>query len=152
MERVIRGTLVSDDKRIENGWIAVENGRIAAIGQGPPPSAADIDDQGTALILPGVIDGQTHADMARFFGINDRKGAIAEGLDADIVVVEEGAFTWDEAAALDGLNWSPFHGQTFDVRVAATYLRGAPAWDGNAICNSAGSGQYTPRRTAGWYA
>ena len=162
---------------IDGLWQAIEVGQVAFISS--DHSSWPIDNKLTVSIfdagagVPGIEtllpafhtaatrrghDGAAlsaqylSAFPARFFGINDRKGAIAERLDADIVVLEEGAFTWDEAAAHDGLNWSPFHGETFDVRVAATYLRGAPAWDGNAICNTAGSGRYTPRRTAGWYA
>lgn len=89
---------------------------------------------------------------ARFFGIDDRKGAIEVGRDADLVALEQGAFVWDEAAAHDGLNWSPFHGETFTARVAATWLRGQLAWDGSNILNSAGSGRFVPRATAGWFA
>ncbi|BCP56088.1 allantoinase [Kaistia sp. 32K] len=89
---------------------------------------------------------------ARFFGIADRKGAIEIGRDADLIALEQGAFTWDEAEAHDGLNWSPFHGETFTVRVAASWLRGAPAWDGTNILNSAGSGRFVPRGATGWYA
>ncbi|WP_105426760.1 dihydroorotase [Neorhizobium tomejilense] len=89
---------------------------------------------------------------ARFFGIDDRKGAIAVGRDADLVALEQGAFVWDEAASHDGLNWSPFHGETFTVRVAASWLRGQLVWDGKNILNSPGSGEFVPRATAGWYA
>lgn len=89
---------------------------------------------------------------ARFFGIDDRKGAIDVGRDADLIVLEEGAFVWDEAAAHDGLNWSPFQGETFTVRVAASWLRGQLVWDGKDILNSPGSGRFVPRATTGWYA
>lgn len=89
---------------------------------------------------------------ARFFGIDDRKGAIAVGRDADLIVLEEGKFVWDEAAAHDSLNWSPFHGETFSVRVAASWLRGKLVWDGKNILNSPGNGQFVRRATAGWYA
>lgn len=91
------------------------------------------------------------ARPARFFGIDDRKGAIVPGRDADFAVLEQGCFVWDEAQAHDGLNWSPFHGETFTARVAATWLRGALAWDGAEIVNRAGTGQYVPRTTSGWY-
>lgn len=88
---------------------------------------------------------------ARFFGIDDRKGAIEVGRDADLVVLERGSFVWDEKAAHDGLNWSPFHGETFNVRVAATWLRGTLAWNGADIVNARGDGHFVPRTTAGWY-
>lgn len=96
--------------------------------------------------------GYLAARPARFFGIDDRKGAIEVGRDADLMVLEPGAFVWDEAAAHDGLRWSPFHGETFSVRVAATWLRGALAWNGKDILNGPGSGRFVPRATTGWYA
>jgi len=89
---------------------------------------------------------------ARFFGIDDRKGAIAVGRDADLVALEQGSFVWDEAASHDGLNWSPFHGETFTVRVAASWLRGKLVWNGEDVLNSPGSGRFVPRATTGWFA
>jgi len=89
---------------------------------------------------------------ARFFGIDDRKGAIEVGREADLVALEQGDFVWDEGSAHDGLNWSPFHGETFSVRVAASWLRGSLAWDGANILNNPGAGRFVPRATAGWYA
>lgn len=158
-------------------WQAVETGLVAFISS--DHSSWPIDNKLTSSIfdagagVPGIetllpsfytgaarrgLDAAALAERflasapARFFGLDDRKGRIAEGLDADLCVVEEGVFPWDEAAAHDGLQWSPFHGEVFDIRVAATYLRGAPAWDGRDVCNKPGSGQYVSRRTAGWYA
>lgn len=89
---------------------------------------------------------------ARFFGIDDRKGAIVVGRDADLVALEQGSFVWDEAASHDGLNWSPFHDETFTVRVAASWLRGELVWNGEDILNSPGSGRFVPRATSGWFA
>lgn len=89
---------------------------------------------------------------ARFFGIDDRKGAIEVGREADLIVLEPGALRWDEASAHDGLRWSPFHGETFDVRVAGTYLRGKLVWDGAEVLAAAGQGRFVPRQSKGWYA
>ena len=87
---------------------------------------------------------------ARFFGLSG-KGAIAAGKDADFVVLESGSFDWDEARAHDGLRWSPFHGETFAAKVAATYLRGELVWDGTDIINTAGSGRYITRGRSRWH-
>ncbi len=43
------------------GSLAVEDGRIAAIGAGLPAGRQDVDAQGLAL-MPGIIDGHTHYD------------------------------------------------------------------------------------------
>ncbi len=58
---VIRGTAVLPEGPLQNAWIAVKDGKIAAIGAGETPDATEIVDAGTDLIIPGVIDGQTHA-------------------------------------------------------------------------------------------
>ncbi|PZP25842.1 dihydroorotase [Pseudomonas kuykendallii] len=84
---------------------------------------------------------------AMFFLMHD-KGSLQPGKDADIVVLEPGRFIHDPANSLAAVNWSSFEGRTFDVRVAATFLRGQLAWDGQQIVNSAGAGrlQKPPRR------
>ncbi len=58
---VVSGTLVLPDRNLAGGWIAVSGGRIAAIGDGPPPSARAVHNAGTDFVLPGAVDGQTHA-------------------------------------------------------------------------------------------
>lgn len=58
---VIRGTAVLPEGPLDNAWIAISNGKIAAIGTGEAPDVAHSFDAGADLIIPGVIDGQTHA-------------------------------------------------------------------------------------------
>ena len=162
---------------IEGLWRAVEDGAVAFISS--DHSSWPIDNKLTASIfdagagVPGVetllpafftlardrgLDpAGWSARMlaegpARFFGIDDRKGAIEVGRDADLVVLEEGQFVWDEAEAHDGLNWSPFHGDSFAARVAATYLRGSLAWDGQSVLTPEGAGELVKRSTNGWFA
>jgi allantoinase len=60
-DEVILGRVVTPTGIIDKGWLAIADGRIAAIGAGTPPQAAKIHDAGDALVLPGIIDGQTHA-------------------------------------------------------------------------------------------
>ncbi|MCW6512170.1 dihydroorotase [Lichenifustis flavocetrariae] len=61
MDTVISGTIVTGREVLPGGWLAIRDGRIAAIGCGEAPAAASHHDAGDALVLPGVIDGQTHA-------------------------------------------------------------------------------------------
>jgi allantoinase len=58
---IIRGTAVLPEGPLENAWIAICDGKIVAIGAGEAPQAAETFDAGEDLIIPGVIDGQTHA-------------------------------------------------------------------------------------------
>ncbi|TLY77579.1 MAG: allantoinase, partial [Gammaproteobacteria bacterium] len=58
---VLSGTVVLPSRVIPQGYVAVSDGRIARIGEGPPPSARDRHALGSAYILPGGIDGQVHS-------------------------------------------------------------------------------------------
>jgi allantoinase len=60
-DSVISGRLVSPHGIVEDGWIAVRAGSIAAIGSGRRPEAATVSDYGQSYVMPGIIDGQTHA-------------------------------------------------------------------------------------------
>lgn len=161
---------------VEGLWRAIESGRVAFTSS--DHSSWPIDGKLTASIfdagagVPGVqtllpafftaaeargLDApalsarQLCDGPARFFGLSDRKGAIAPGRDADLVVLERGTFPWDEAEGHDGLAWSPYHGRDFSVRVARTYLRGQLGWDGQNILNAPGSGRMQRRGPAGWF-
>ncbi len=61
MSTLVKGTVVTPDGPIEGGWVAIEGERIAAIGDGTPPTMESVFDAGSDYILPGVVDGQTHA-------------------------------------------------------------------------------------------
>ncbi|WEK03483.1 MAG: amidohydrolase family protein [Candidatus Devosia phytovorans] len=58
---LIRGRVVTPTGIVENGWLAISGGTILAVGSGDAPLARASDDYGSALIMPGAIDGQTHA-------------------------------------------------------------------------------------------
>ena len=60
-DTVLIGTLVLPDRIIERGYVAMAGDKIAAIGEGPAPSARDRHDLGAALVLPGAIDAQVHS-------------------------------------------------------------------------------------------
>jgi allantoinase len=46
--------------RVTDGWLAVADGRIAAVGSGPAPGAAEVVDGGGRDLIPGVVDTHTH--------------------------------------------------------------------------------------------
>jgi aminodeoxyfutalosine deaminase len=47
---------------IENGWVRIERGRIAAIGRGQP--SGQFHDLGDAIILPGLVNAHTHLEFS----------------------------------------------------------------------------------------
>jgi len=84
---------------------------------------------------------------ARHHGLDGRKGAIAPGKDADLLVLEPGRFTFDERQVEDRpeLRWSPYHGRPLCARVAATLLRGQVAWNGQTVLAAPGTGRFIKR-------
>jgi allantoinase len=82
---------------------------------------------------------------ASIYGL-DRKGRIAPGLDADLVLVDpEGEWTVDADAIRSKAGWSPFEGRTLRGRVVATYLRGEPVFaNGNLVAKLAGGEPVVP--------
>lgn len=58
---VLSGTLVLPTSIIENGYVAVRDGKIVHVGEGVAPAAHERHELGRALILPGAIDAQTHS-------------------------------------------------------------------------------------------
>lgn len=58
---VLSGTVVLPDLIVENGYVAVRDGKIVHVGEGVAPSAHERHELGKALILPGAIDAQTHS-------------------------------------------------------------------------------------------
>jgi allantoinase len=105
-----------------------------------------LDERG---LSPTLIARLCAARPARLHGIDDRKGALRPGLDCDLIVLERGDFTFDEAAIVDRpeLRWSPYHGRRMRARVAATVLRGQLIWDGQAVLGRPGGGMFLRRAT-----
>lgn len=64
------------------------------------------------------------------------------GADADVTVLKDADWIYDSAKAHDDLNWTPYDGERFECRVAATFLRGAKVWDGANILGKPGDGRY----------
>ncbi|MEZ0221509.1 MAG: dihydroorotase family protein [Tardiphaga sp.] len=104
------------------------------------------------LLVKGLVERKlplTHAaklmsfNPARHFRIDDRKGALAPGLDADITVLVDKPVVYDGAASGNNVvGWSPYNGITLPWTVAATYVRGQLAFDGSKVLAEPGSGQF----------
>jgi allantoinase len=92
----------------------------------------------------------TSAQPARFFGIDNRKGSLCEGHDADFVVFDDNV-RWNVVGSeLHNLNrYTPFEGHEFTGRVRTTYVRGQAVYerkpDGRELFAPAGSGRWIQR-------
>jgi allantoinase len=58
---VVTGRIVRADAVIENGYVAIREGKIERVGEGPSPQAAERQDFGSAFVMPGAIDAQVHS-------------------------------------------------------------------------------------------
>jgi len=58
---VVLGRIVGTDRVIDRGFVAVRDGKVELVGQGPGPAARERHDFGQALVLPGAIDSQVHS-------------------------------------------------------------------------------------------
>lgn len=72
---------------------------------------------------------------ARLAGLQNQKGRIEKGFDADLIVVDDArSFTVDEACCQHRHKISPYMGQTLDCVVTQTYLAGEQVYDeGNFV-------------------
>lgn len=93
------------------------------------------------------------SEPARFFGVDHRKGALAPGLDADFVVLDETEHWMVRASALHSLNrYTPLEGRRLTGRIRAAYLRGRCVFerrpDGSELFAPAGTGRFVRRGIA----
>ncbi len=61
IDRVVRGRIVLPGEIIDDGFVAIANGKIAQVGHGDGPSGKVIENNRHHLVLPGAIDGQVHS-------------------------------------------------------------------------------------------
>ncbi|WP_068115834.1 dihydroorotase [Tropicimonas marinistellae] len=80
LDLVLKGRLVLPGRSVTEGWLGIAGGRIVSLGEGEAPEASKTIDHGESFILPGAIDGQTHAGSQwGFAGIAPTTKAAAIG-------------------------------------------------------------------------
>ncbi len=110
-----------------------------------------------SLIHTGVVEGRLTLDRwidacavapARLFGLGDRKGSLAPGSDADVVVFDPSATRRLDAASLHSRSdHSPYEGMEVTGWAAWTFSRGrAVAKDGEPFDAEPGWGRFVSRR------
>lgn len=85
-------------------------------------------------------------NAAKRYGLWDRKGSIAEGKDADLVIVDPAAaWTVRGQDFLSKRRISPFEGRTLRGRILDTLVRGRKVWSaGSGIGAEPGWGRFLP--------
>ena len=125
-----------DFTRIPNGAPGIEH-RMALL--------YDAGVAGGRLSLERFVD-VTAAAPARIFGLSPRKGAIAEGGDADVVVFDPAGTTVISAATHHmRVDYNPYEGRTLRGAVDLVLARGEVVVSGGRLVGAPGRGQFLKR-------
>ncbi|MFJ5218504.1 dihydropyrimidinase [Streptomyces sp. NPDC088354] len=114
------------------------------------------------LLHQAVVDGHISrrrwieiacAAPARMFGLYPRKGTIAPGADADIVIYDPAAEQVISAETHHmNVDYSAYEGKRITGRVETVFSRGEPVIENRTYVGRAGHGRYTPRGTCQYLA
>lgn len=152
---------------LDEMWRALADGRIDYLSSDHAPSTLEQKREGSIwdvhFGLPGIdttlsvlLDG-AHAGRisyervaevyseapARLYGLWPRKGRLAPGADADLVVVDPGErWTVRDEDILSRAAWSPFAGATLVGRARHTVLRGRVVAAGGEVHAEPGAGRF----------
>ncbi|MER6998780.1 dihydropyrimidinase [Streptomyces sp. NPDC000410] len=109
------------------------------------------------LLHQAVVDGHISrrrwieiacATPARMFGLYPKKGTIAPGADADVVIYDPGASQVLSAETHHmNVDYSAYEGRAITGQVETVLSRGELVIDGRKFTGRAGHGLYTPRST-----
>ena len=90
--------------------------------------------------------GLVSANAARIMGLYPRKGALAIGSDADIVLLEPRQRHMVRAAEMHEADYSPWEGRDLAAWPSLTILRGKIIVDGGSFTGDLRDGQFLPRK------
>jgi dihydropyrimidinase len=79
------------------------------------------------------------------YGLYPRKGTIAIGSDADLVIWDARNFRLSNDDLHHACDYSPYEGMTLNAWPAMTLLRGEVVWDGKTFSGHAGAGEFVVR-------
>ena len=103
------------------------------------------------LYSEGVLGGRitlerfvelTATNPAKAYGLHPRKGTIAVGSDADLVVWDERKLTVRNAALHHAVDYTPYEGIELSAWPALTLAGGEVVWDGAGFHPRAGRGRF----------
>lgn len=106
------------------------------------------------LYTEGVLEGRislnrfvelTSTNPAKLYGLHPRKGTIAIGADADLVIWDEVDSTLTNSMLHHAVDYTPYEGRRVRAWPAYTLSRGQIVWDGKEFRGKAGAGQFLRR-------
>jgi dihydropyrimidinase len=85
----------------------------------------------------------TATNAAKLYGLYPRKGTIAVGSDADLVVWDaDREVTITQSLLHDAMDYTPYEGKKVKGWPAITFLRGEAVWESGSFKGAAGKGQF----------
>jgi dihydropyrimidinase len=103
------------------------------------------------LYSEGVLAGRitlekfvelTSTNPAKAYGLHPRKGTIAIGSDADLVIWDEGNFQVRNERLHHAVDYTPYEGMSLRAWPAQTIVGGEVVWDGSDFHARAGRGRF----------
>jgi dihydropyrimidinase len=116
-----------------------------------PNGIPGIETRMPLLYSEGVLGGRitlqrfvelTATNPAKAYGLHPRKGSIAIGGDADLVIWDEGERTVRNAALHHAVDYTPYEGMTLRAWPGVTIASGEVVWDGRDFHPRRGQGRY----------
>jgi dihydropyrimidinase len=99
----------------------------------------------TGRITPEELVNMTSTAIAKRFGLH-RKGAVAPGKDADLVVFDPSTpFEFSTRTSHMNVDYDLFEGESSTGSVRHTFCRGELVYDRGEIKTQPGHGQFVPR-------
>jgi len=105
------------------------------------------------LYSEGVLGGRitlqkfvelTSTNPAKAYGLHPRKGTIAVGSDADLVVWDERDVKLSNGQLHHAVDYTPYEGMQLKAWPGLTLSRGEVVWDGKTFTGAAGRGKFLP--------
>ena len=116
-----------------------------------PNGLAGIETRMALLYSEGVLGGRitlekfvelTATNPAKVYGLHPRKGAIAIGSDADLVIWDERELVVSNARLHHAVDHTPYEGMRLKAWPGLTLARGEVVWDGRDFHGRAGRGRF----------
>jgi len=135
-------------------------GRQKRLGEGNftliPNGLPGVEERFNVMYQSGVVGGRFDINRwvdlvatapARMFGLYPRKGAIAVGSDADLVVYDpQASFTYSAPGTIHGnIDYTAYEGMKINAKVEKVLSRGRVIVDGDRYLGSRGDGMYLAR-------
>ena len=116
-----------------------------------PNGIPGIETRMPLLYSEGVLGGRitlnrfvelTATNPAKAYGLHPRKGTIAVGSDADLVIWGERSLTLRNSQLHHNVDYTPYEGMALKAWPALTLARGEVVWDGQDFHPRAGRGRF----------